>query len=49
MKSHPEQEGEVYAVISTLPPAVQAYVKRMLDSRKTADTPCKPLLSGLDR
>lgn len=39
MKIHPEKEGEVYTVINTLPPAVQAYIRRMLDSRKTADNP----------
>jgi hypothetical protein len=45
MKLHPEKEGEVYTVIGTLPPAVQAYLRRMLDSRKTADNPCKLLPS----
>jgi hypothetical protein len=40
MKDHPDKEGEVYTVISNLPSAVQAYIRRMLDSRKTADNPC---------
>jgi len=43
MKEHPEKEGEVNAVIGTLATAVQAYVRRMLDSRKNADNPCTPL------
>jgi hypothetical protein len=45
MKEHPEKEGEVNTVIGTLAPVVQAYVRRMLDSRKNADNPCKPLPS----
>jgi hypothetical protein len=44
MKEHPEKEGEVNTVIGTLATAVQAYVRRMLDSRKNADNPCTPLL-----
>jgi hypothetical protein len=42
MKDHPEKEGEVNTVIATLATAVQAYVRRMLDSRKNADNPCTP-------
>lgn len=48
MKIHPEKEGEVYTVINTLPPAVQAYIRRMLDSRKTADNPSTFLPSKLE-
>jgi len=43
MKEHPEKEGEVITVIGTLATAVQAYVRRMLDSRKNADNPCMSL------
>jgi hypothetical protein len=47
MKEHPEKEGEVNTVIGTLATAVQAYVRRMLDSRKNADNPCASLLYSM--
>lgn len=41
VKANPEQEGEIQTAISTLPSAVQTYVRRMLESRRAAENPCK--------
>jgi hypothetical protein len=42
MKSSREQEDEVQTAILTLPTPIQAYIRRMLDKRRSDDNPCKP-------
>lgn len=41
MKSSREQEDEVQTAILTLPTPIQAYIRRMLDKRRSDDNPCK--------
>lgn len=41
IKANPDKEGEVWVAVSTLSTAVQTYVRRMMETRKSADQPCK--------